>query len=116
MQSNDDLSLDVQEERQNKSDPIIPVKVSQSTKGDEKQHSKNEEIKDTKDVPGAHLISPTVTPSQFQTLDAPSPIEKLPQTEEQDKQTEAEKNTQRTRTFGRPFSVEWLSTQSVPFS
>ncbi|TIC26129.1 hypothetical protein E3Q12_00563 [Wallemia mellicola] len=113
---NDDISLNVQGERQNKSDPIIPMKVSQSPKDDDEQLAKEEQIEDTKNAPGAHLVSPTVTPSQFHTLDAPSPMEKLPPAEDQTKQAETEKHTQRTRTFGRPFSVEWLSTQSVPFS
>lgn len=91
------------------------MKVSQSPKDDNKL-AKEEKIEDTKNVPGAHLVSPTVTPSQFHTLDAPSPMEKLPPAEEQTKQVDAEKQTQRTRTFGRPFSVQWLSTQPVPFS
>lgn len=108
--------MNVQGERQNKSDPIIPMKVSQSPKDDDEQLAKEEQIEDTKNAPGAHLVSPTVTPSQFHTLDAPSPMEKLPPAEDQTKQAETEKHTQRTRTFGRPFSVEWLSTQSVPFS
>ncbi|TIA94181.1 hypothetical protein E3P81_00395 [Wallemia ichthyophaga] len=47
----------------------------------------------------------------------PSPMDGLPPTDEQLRQKDSDSPyARKTRTFGHPFSIEWLSTRPVPFS
>lgn len=66
-----------------------------------------------KDVYESSFLSPDLPLSQR----SPSPMDGLPPIDKQTKQGEADsQNARRTRTFGHPFSIEWLSTRPVPFS
>ncbi|TIA89451.1 hypothetical protein E3P99_02078 [Wallemia hederae] len=104
-QMQDAPSLNVQpSERQYKSDPM------HAPHGEFTQHSSDADNRTPRGVLDRSLLSPQLPLSQ----QTPSPMDILPPTDEQMRQRE--ESQQRTRTFGHPFSVEWLSTRPVPFS